>query len=192
MTIVATDDPYALGTFMGAVEPLADSLHRQGVVKALSGLAKPLSQAAEHEVASVVHGFLGLDMIDLLAGGWRTHAALVEAAKSTCAAPGSEEVVALLDHRIRSVHHPTVKVLVDGVSVGTLALDIEVVFDLQGIVAVVRGGRLVAVRAGLCTAKATLAVEQITVASRQGRFDLPGGVRFRRGVVLRHCENPPT
>ncbi|MFF0413022.1 hypothetical protein ACFYUY_21590 [Kitasatospora sp. NPDC004745] len=191
MTTVSTDDPYALGTFLGAVEPFADSLHREGALQALTGLGRPLARAAEQEVASVVQGFLGLDMIDLLAGGWRTHAALTAAARSTCAAAGSEEVVALLDHRIRSVHHPSVKVLVDGVSVGTLAVDIEVEFDLSGIIAVVRGGRLVAVRAGSCTAKAGVAVERIPVAGRQGHFDLPGGVRFRRGVVLRRCADPP-
>ncbi|MFF2143735.1 hypothetical protein [Kitasatospora sp. NPDC058190] len=191
MTMVATDDPYSLGTFLGTVEPLADALRRQDAVTALGGLNRALSQAAEQEVTRVVHGFLGLDMIDLVAGGWRTHAGLAAAARNTCAAPGSEEVVALLDHRVRSVHHPTVKVSVDGVPVGTLAVDIEVVFELNGIVAVVREGRLVAVRAGFCTAKAELAVERITVVSRQRQFDLPGGVRWRRGVVLRHCVPTP-
>ncbi|MBD0689735.1 hypothetical protein [Streptomyces sp. CBMA123] len=83
------------------------------------------------------------------------------------------------------------KVLVDGEPVGTLVVTIEVVFDLQGIVVVVRRGRIVAVRAGHCTATATLAVEQITVASRQGQFDLPGGVRWRRGMQLRPCPLPP-
>jgi hypothetical protein len=47
----------------------------------------------------------------------------------------------------------------------------------------------VAVRAGCCGATVTLAVElaveQITVASRRGRFDLPGALRFRNGVPLR-------
>ncbi|MFB7905751.1 hypothetical protein ACFC1T_04940 [Kitasatospora sp. NPDC056076] len=191
MTMVATDDPYSLATFLGPLEPLADALRRHDAVTALGGLDRALSRAAEQEVASVVHGFLGLDMIDLVAGGWRTQARLMEAARSTCAAPGSEEVVALVDHRVRSVHHPSVKVLVDGVSVGTLVVDIEVVFEIDGLVAVVRGGTLVAVRAGYCTATATVAVEQITVASRRGQFDLPGGVQWRRGMVLRHCTPPP-
>ncbi|MFF3070611.1 hypothetical protein [Kitasatospora sp. NPDC057936] len=191
MTIVATDDPYSLATFLGAVEPFADTLRRQGALSALEGLTRPLSHAAGQEAESVVHGFLGLDMIDLLAGGWLTYTKLTEAARRTCEVPGSEEVVALLDHRVRSVHHPTVKVFVDDQPVGTLRVDIEVVFDLEGLIAVVRAGKLAAVRAGRCTAGATVAVERITVADRRASFDLPGGVRLRGGVVLHPCTGPP-
>ncbi|MFD9684651.1 hypothetical protein ACFXPX_23890 [Kitasatospora sp. NPDC059146] len=191
MTMVATDDPYSLATFLGAVEPFADVLRSNGLDTALDGLDTALARAARQEVASVVHGFLGLDMIDLLAGGWRTQSQLAAAARETCAAPGSEEVVALLEHRVRSVHQPSVNVLVDGVSMGTLEVDIEVVFELDGIVAVVRGGRLVAVRAGRCTASATVALERIPLLSRRREFDLPGGVGWRRGMVLRHCTPTP-
>ncbi|MFJ8477988.1 hypothetical protein [Kitasatospora sp. NPDC094011] len=191
MTMVPPDDPYSLATFLGAVDPLTDALRQQEAVTALSGLSRALHRAAEQEVAGVVHGFLGLDMIDLVAAGWRDYAGLAAAARNTCAAPDSEELVALVDHRVTSVHHPTVKVLVDGEPVGTLVVTIEVVFELEGIVVVVRRGRIVAVRAGYCTARATLAVEQIPVASRQRRFDLPGGVRWRRGVQLRPCPRPP-
>ncbi|WP_370149272.1 hypothetical protein [Streptacidiphilus sp. EB129] len=62
--------------------------------------------------------------------------------------------------------------------------DADPAAGLDGIVAVVREATLVAVRAGYCTATASLAVEQIIVASRQGRFDLPGAVRFHGGVPL--------
>ncbi|MGW2251082.1 hypothetical protein ACWCXH_12870 [Kitasatospora sp. NPDC001660] len=185
------DDPYTVGTFLNAADSIADAIHQQGMLGALSGLAEPLVPAVEEEVTRVVGGFLRLDMIDLLAGAWRTYAALTVAAERTLDAPRSEELVSLTRHRIRSVHHPTVNVLIDGVSVGTITVDVEVVFELDGVVAVVRGGRLVAVRAGYCTATAALAVEQIAVASRQGRFDLPGAVRFHRGVALLPPGQPP-
>ena len=49
-----------------------------------------------------------LDLGDLLVAGWRRHSRLVEAARRTLAAPGTEEVALLAPDRVTSVHHPHV------------------------------------------------------------------------------------
>ncbi|MFJ1708257.1 hypothetical protein [Kitasatospora sp. NPDC088346] len=178
-----------------ATEALAEALHGQGAAREVLGdpfrATAPVVRAVERELASVVDGFLAIDLIDLAAGGWRRHAALREAARRTRAAPGSEEVVALATHRIVSGHRPDVDVLVDGARVGTVHLDLRLVFDLEALVAVVRQARLAAVRTGSCVVTGRLAAQQVVLAQRRGRLELPGAVELRHGIELLPPPPPP-
>ncbi|MEU2630273.1 hypothetical protein [Kitasatospora sp. NPDC007106] len=170
------------------VDTLAAALHDRGalddLISGAHGLTAPVGRAVEREVASVVSGFLALDLFDLVAGGWRRHTALRQAARRTRDEPGSEEVVALAKHRITSVHRPKVDVLVDGSRIGTLDVDLKVVFDLEGLVGVVRQARLIAVRAGSCMVTGSLAVQRIALAQQSGRISLGPTVELRHGVRL--------
>ncbi|WP_371495957.1 hypothetical protein OG871_09675 [Kitasatospora sp. NBC_00374] len=180
----------------GATDALAEALHEHGAVQDVlagtSRLTAPVTHAVERELASVVDGFLALDLLDLAAGGWRRHAALREAARRTRNAPDSEEVVALANHRIVSGHSPHVDVLVDGARLGTVQFDLRVVFDLEALVAVVRQARLTALRSGRCLVTGRLAAQQIVLAQRQGRLELPGAVELHRGIrLLPEAPQPP-
>ncbi|MFE5300303.1 hypothetical protein [Streptomyces sp. NPDC056632] len=142
-------------------------------------------RAVEHELASVVDDFLGLDVLDLAAGGWRGHSALRAAARRTRDLPGSEEVVALARHRITSTHRPTVDLYVDGAKLGTLAVELNLVLWVSGLVCVVRDACLTGVRSGDCAVDASLAVQGATLAERKGgRLDLPGTFASRGPVPL--------
>ncbi|RSS80686.1 hypothetical protein [Streptomyces sp. WAC06614] len=172
----------------GADEALSRALHDQhagaGLLPGPRALTSAADRAVEVELASVIGGLLELDLVSLLAAGWVKHRALRDAALRTRRYPGSEELVALTTHSITSTHHPVVDVLVDGVPAATVEVGLTVVFEITGFVAVVRDARLVAVRAGECTAEAKLAVREIPVASRQGRLNLPAELPLRSPVEL--------
>lgn len=182
-----------------AADALAEALHEQGSVAALTGGVRRLSgaagQAVERQVAASVDAFLDLDLLDLAAAGWRFSSRLREAARLTRDVAGRTEIVPMVTHRVTSAHHPCVDLFVDSVRLGTLDVGLTVVFDIDGLVAVVRRAELVAVECGRCTATGTLEVERITLANRQSGLDLPGTLRLRRGVPLlspvAHVE-PPT
>ncbi|MGW1769046.1 hypothetical protein ACWCQL_34000 [Streptomyces sp. NPDC002073] len=170
------------------VGALVDTLHERNAAAGLLPGVRGLSDAADRAVitalATAVEGFLGLDLVSLIGAGWSKHAALGAAARRTRRHPGSEEIVALATHTVTSAHHPQVDVLVDGVRAATVDVDLTLVFRITGLVAVVRDGRLTAVRAGDCAVEATLAVRQIVVAARHGRVDLPATLRLRAPVEL--------
>ncbi|OEJ21662.1 hypothetical protein AS594_39815 [Streptomyces agglomeratus] len=176
-----------------ATDALAGHLHERDVAETLShgarGMAGSAGRAVEREVATVVDGFLAMDLIDLLGAGWRKHSALTAAARRTRDTPDSEELVALVSHHITSTHRPCVDLIIDGVNVGTINLAITVDFDLNGVIAIVRDARLAALRSGECTATGTLAIEENTVASRNRRLDLPGMIRLRSGIPLLTAEH---
>ncbi|GAA2792636.1 hypothetical protein GCM10010441_17360 [Kitasatospora paracochleata] len=183
------------GERVSPVDAIEQSLHQYGTVGALLGGVRRLTgsagRAVEHEVATVTDGLLGLDLLDAVAGGWSRHAALRAAARRTRDAPGSEEVVALATHRITSRHRPQVEVLVDGAPVGTLEVDVDLAFELVGLVAVVRRARLTALRTGQCTLGGRLGVQGHLVTERKRQYDLPGAVRMRDGLRLLPSEPPP-
>jgi len=176
---------------------LAQSMDAGGVAAQVLRTVGGLSSAAQHEVtrqvAVAAGGVLDLDLVDLVVGGWRKHAALIMAARHTLAVPGSEEVVDLASHRIRSVHRPYVTVLIDDVQVAKIDFELTVIFDIKALVAVVRAGRLVALRGGQSEVTAMFAAEGIVLAQQRRRLDLDARLPLGVGIQLavRDADMPP-
>jgi hypothetical protein len=170
------------------VTSLSRSMDAAGVsgrlLGAIGGVSPPARREVVRQVATVALKTLDLDVIDLVAGGWQAHARLVAAARRTLAVPGSEEVVDLVSHRIRSVHRPYVSILLDGAQVARLDLEATVVFDIKALVGVVRAGRLVEFQGGQGELSALLAAEGVQLAHRQQPIDLHVALSLRIGIQL--------
>jgi hypothetical protein len=180
---------FLLGDTTDTVELLTRSLSEQGLspftTQGLRNLSSSALQAVNHEIATVADGLLDLDLGDILMSGWRKYTDLTKAAERTLASPGSEEIVVLATHRVSSTHHPSVELLVDGVTVHTFAFELTVVFDLTGVAAVIRQGGLVALRGGECVITATLTLERTPLElSRKGRVDLALVIALHRPIPL--------
>lgn len=166
-----------------ATKELTKSLHQRGTVSALiPGL--PAIAGAEREVAAAADGLLTLNLVDLAAAGWKRYDALRQAAKRSRDTHNGEEIVAMVTHKISSSHHPCVEVYVDGNSIGTIEITIQLTFTMAGILAVVERARLTAIRSGTCTVAGSLTVAGVETAKKQRKLDLPGAVRLRRGIAL--------
>lgn len=201
MTTTAPAQSFTVRAFLlgpecpDSADALAGPLHGGGATQGLLRGTRPLTpaadQAVEHELAGSIDSFLSLDVFDVAAGGWRRHAALTEAAHRTRATPGSEEVVAMASHEITSNHRPYVDVFMDGAKVGTLDIRLDLLFRISGLVTVVRDAHMVAVRSGQCELEARLTVQQILLAERQGRLDLPGIWHLHTPLPLLRDQPPP-
>ncbi|GAA2818848.1 hypothetical protein [Streptomyces showdoensis] len=196
-TTMPTTAPTTVRSFLlGAGERLDGPLRAHGTAGPLlapvRGRTPAADRAVEHELAGVVDDFLGLDVFDLVAGGWSGHSALQAAARRTRELPGSEEVVALATHRVTSTHRPYIDVYVDGAKLGTLQVELNLVFWVSGFVCVVRDACLTGVNAGSCAVDASLAVQGAVLAERKGGpLDLPGGFALRGPVPLLRDEPDP-
>lgn len=172
----------------GGSERLDEGLRARGVVSVDDPGIPPLAESAlglvDEEIGRVAEGLLDVDLGDALVAGWRKHAALVEAGRRTLATPGSEEVVVLARHRVRSSYRPSVDLLIDGVKVNSFEFDLQVVFDLAGVSAVVSTGRLTALRGGRCEVSATLTLEGARLAERRHEVDLALIVPLSRPIPL--------
>jgi Protein of unknown function (DUF2510) len=165
-------------------DALTESLREHGTVRALIPGLPGLTAAAEREVADATDGLLSLNLVDLVAAGWKKYDALRHAAKRTRDAPKTEEVVAMATHKIDSSHHPSVELYVDGKSIGTIEMTLQITFTMAGVIAVVKQARLTAIKSGNCTVAGSLTVAGIEAAKKQRKFDLPGAVWLRHGIAL--------
>jgi hypothetical protein len=161
---------------------LARALEEHGVLgsldKALGLVAQTTRQAAGDQVAAVADGVLALDLGDLMVAGWRKQGQLAAAAERTAANPGTSELVELATHRVSSVHHPDVELLVNDVRVTTVNFELDLEFEVKALVATVRDGHLVSLHSGDCDLSATLTAEGVRLASRRQQFSLPVLVRW--------------
>ncbi|GAB3978289.1 hypothetical protein GCM10029978_070600 [Actinoallomurus acanthiterrae] len=151
---------------------------------ALRGLSAAVRETATREIATVGAGLLELDLGGLLVTGWQRYRALVEAGHRTAAAPGRQEIVDILTHRIGVSANPHVDLLVNDVRVATIHFGLGLEFQVRALTAVVRAGRIVALESGRCKVTASLSIEGVEVASRSAESDLRLLVHVGAGIPL--------
>jgi hypothetical protein len=156
----------------------------QDLGRALAHLPEGTRQAVAQAAANTAAGLLKVDLIEVLARGWREYLDIVSAARRTLAEPGSTELVSMVTHEIAVDQQPSVNVLVDGQRVATLHLGLTIVFDIGALLLEIGGGRLTAVRSGHCDTTVTLAFQGTDLLTRHSQVELPGAVSLRRGLSL--------
>jgi hypothetical protein len=193
MTTAGQDTtPTALDLLFGADTDAAETLAGeilspggdQDLGRALAQLPEMTRRAAVQEAATAAAGLLKVDLIGVLVRGWREHREIVSAARRTLAAPASTELVSMSAHEVTLEQRPSVSVLVDGQRMATLELGLSIVFDVNALLLLISGGRLVAVRSGRCEITATLAVQGTDLLVRQAHLELPGVIPLGRGIRL--------
>ena len=177
---VTAPAPLTVSALLAGDGSLADVIEQAISDKDLTGTALrsvrrlPGSAIAvvDHEVASMTEGLLDLDLGDVLITGWRKYTRLTDAARSTLSVAGSREIVPLATHRIRSAYTPRVDLVVNGVTLHTFKFELEIVFDVTALEAVVRAGTLVSLNGGRCVVTATLSLDGARLAGQQRTLDL--------------------
>ena len=143
----------------------------RGVLDRLSGPLAAVSAAGrkvvDRQLAAAIDQVLEVDLGETLVGAWRTHSDLISAARTTRGNPDRSETVTLAAHDVTASHHPYVEVVINGVALARFHCDLGLRLEVEGVVAVVRGGRLVELRGGGIGAGVTLGCEGIELAARR-------------------------
>jgi hypothetical protein len=175
-----------------AVAGLTEAV-RSGAGDQLHGALGRMPAAAQTavlgQVGSAAAGLLELDLAAILGLAWGKYAALRRAAEETAADWDTEQLVGLANHRVSFAHEPSVQVHVGDLPVAEIALRLELELRIKGLLAVVRGGRLTAIRTGRCEVGGTLTVAGRQVAERQISVELPRALRLGKGIAL--LDAPP-
>lgn len=193
MTTAITTQPLTAAAFLfgegqDSTAALARALVDQGVVGSLGSAVKNLTRAGRTavggQISSIAHGLIDLDLDNIIIGGWRKYADIMEAAKRTLAEPGSREVVELATHSISFRHQPYVDLIVNEVPVATIHFEMSLKFTVKGLVAAIRDGHLVNLHSGDCAVAGTLAAEGHQLATRAAHIQLPLLMRLGDGIPL--------
>ncbi|GAB3406776.1 hypothetical protein [Flindersiella endophytica] len=154
-----------------SIETISRSLHERGPARtAMYGISRLGTEAlgvVDEQVAGMVHNLLEYDVGDLLVRGWKAYSQLRSAARRTVENSGQEEVVELATHTVTWIYKPKVDMLVNGRKVNSLEFVLTVEFEINGLVAVVRNGHLMALRSGECVITTTLTLEGGTIVPKR-------------------------
>jgi hypothetical protein len=172
------DTPQAAETELARAA--TEAADHDGLALAITKLTPTGADLVGQEIGRMAAGFLDMDITDVIAAGWSKNQQLAQARQATAATPGSESIVTLATHTLRSDYRPAIDVLVDGVTLTSIDVHISLATTIDSAVAVVRDGRLTALQAGACTLTATVTCEGITLAERRTTVDLPAALRLPR------------
>jgi hypothetical protein len=189
MTIPTAPPPPTPGFLQFGRQDVSSDLGRSSAFNAamgdaLSRLTPATRNAAVVASAAIAARLVTHDPAKLLILGWSKGGALWRAARDTQSRPGSEELVEIARQRIVASHAPTVDVVVNGSQVAAVRLNLSVVFVIEALSASVRAGRLVALRSGHCDMTATLAVEDVVIATHREQVQLPLVMNLGTGIPL--------
>jgi hypothetical protein len=176
------DDKHVRDEMKRVVEHLGDEPTPESHKLALLG--KIGRAVVEERLVDALREALDDNLADLLLGGWRSHHALMEAARATAGSPGAEEVVELAQHTVRVSESPSVDIEVEGVRLATVHAELHLAFAVVEAVGVVRDGRLLAVRTMPMTVDADLSVQGVPIAHEHATLDLRGEIVFDPGIRL--------
>jgi Protein of unknown function (DUF2510) len=169
-------DPVTAATFLFAgngVAELAQALADAGLLQQLHGwvTATGLSPGAvANQLASVVNGFLDLDLASVAVAGWRKHQELIDVAEGLEGTSASA-IVPLGTEDISVVQKPKVELLLGSTTVAAIEFELAVKIAMVGIAGVVKGGSLVAFEGVSGEATVSFGAAGVTLAQRTAAFD---------------------
>jgi hypothetical protein len=139
-----------------------------------AGITSKALGVLDQRVAEALTGLLDIDLGNLALDGWSKYDELLAAAHRSQEAPRKDEAVQLIELRVISTHRPAVELYVAGALVATITFDLEVHIGVHAVDAIVRAGRLVALRGGDVALAARLSAKGQTIV--EGATSCPVGV----------------
>jgi hypothetical protein len=175
-------DALLFGSGVDTADAVGNAINELGITRTAMRSVRRLSTSAiavvDREIGTVTDGLLDLDLGDVLLSAWRKYTKLTDAARRTLAVSGSEEIVGLAAHTVRSTYAPHIDLVADGLRIHSFKFELEIVFELTALQAIVRAGTLTALRGGECVVTATLGVDGIQLARKECTVDLELMVRL--------------
>ncbi|MFD7843749.1 hypothetical protein ACFV4K_12555 [Nocardia sp. NPDC059764] len=178
----------ALGYSAPAADDLANYLRSSGIDRiALRGaiaITEPLRTAALAEIAQAIDGLLNISLAQVAVEGWCRYDRLLRAADRTRRG-GVSEKVPLLEHEISHTYHPALEVYVDDQQVSRFEITVDISLRVLPLEATVRGGRLVELGPGDCTATVSIGTPDLgPILVRDHTFQTSGAFDLRRPITL--------
>lgn len=127
---------------------------------------------------------IGLDQI--LIPAWHHYEPLCRALAPDRLPRHQFHLLPLAEHTVRTVHQPSVELLVSDRALARFRFDVDLALTLHGAILNVRGGLIREISAGTCRGRGALSCGGVTlVEADRHPFALAGVIDFGEGVELR-------
>ena len=177
------------GEEIAGAPPLGIRVHAEttAVKEQLDSLAKGVSWGAVKDtVGDSVVQLLDVPVLDIVLGGWKKMAKVMEYADLRKYPKGKTNLVPLSEHTIKSQHHPYLEVSVKGRQVGKLVFDIELSLTLEGLVMRIQDAAIKAIQSGVLKGNGIISMKGVPLVKKTfARISLPGSVQLGTGILLK-------
>lgn len=156
----------------------------QGSTAEPGALRRIVRATLAQEITAALKTALHVDVAGALLTGWHKYQTLVDAARETAAHPGTTKVLALADHHLTASQPGAVDVILDGRRLLTISGQLDLDFHITGALAVLRDGRLMAIRAGQVKIVGTATVQDQQISRRTTTLPLDRTLNLGPGITL--------
>jgi hypothetical protein len=138
------------------------------------------------EVSQGAERLLDIKLEDTLVRAWKKHKEIKKYADREKYSPEETILCPLGRHKVKSVHHPSVEVLVNDRSVGRIVFDLILYFDLEGIILKIRDSRIIEILAGQCKGSGSFQYGEIVLLKKESKkIPVSGTISLGKGISIK-------
>jgi hypothetical protein len=123
--------------------------------------------AAMPDLIPKICDLLEIKVDDVLLTAWKKASELWTVIEKSKQTPEETTYVELAQHTINSEHKPSIDVMLKGAKLKTIALLVQLGFNLKGFVLKVKNGGIIELQAGQCEVKGTIKFSGLTIAEKK-------------------------
>jgi hypothetical protein len=181
-----SDLDLTLGDFFGPREgePSQDRINEQALRKHLPSLEREISkrdkdakwQAIYGGIAGNINELLDVKISDILVNSWNKCFEIVQYINKSRKLPNETFFVSLAEHKVRSEHNPSLKVLMNEEVIREINFNIAIVLIIKAMILEIKGGKIKKIHVtGSCKGQGAVKCEGFLVLERETRsIFLPG------------------
>jgi len=155
---------------------------RERIARDAGGVSWPV---AFSELVNKIGDVLDIRLTDILAAAWQKYREIRKYSDRTAYPPGETFLVPLVEHTVRSIHHPGIEILVDDQPAAMIELEIEIALTLEGAILKISDGKIKGITTGACTGKGIIKCEGFTVLEKEtGPLRMPGAIDLGAGIPI--------
>jgi len=149
--------------------------------------------AAMPDVAEKICGLFDVKLPDLFLISWRKADDLRRALAESKKTPDATKYLELVEHVIRSEHHPYVEARIGGAPVHRIQFDVKLTFRLKGFVLKIKAGEIEEMQTGRCEVEGRVEYAGLPIAEKKlAPIALPALCKFKSEEVLHIYTAPAT
>ena len=136
-----------------------------------------------------VSSLLDIEVPTLIASVWSKAKQLQEYRDPARHPPEESASVAMAEHTIQSRYHPSIELVINGISVDSLDIDVTVELAIDALVLEIQNARIMAIRPGGCTVSGQIVCRERAIAEMEtSSVELPGRHSLGDGVEIPSLE----
>jgi hypothetical protein len=136
------------------------------------------------DVMEKVAGLFDIEIPSIMLRAWKKSDEIEKAIEESKEAPETTTYVELIEHTVKSEHHPSVEIDVNGLPVKKLEFTVALSLTLKGVILKIQHGEITQMQTGSCEVMGTISYGTLELAKKQLEpFKLPGSIDLGGGVA---------